>query len=128
MYHTLLLILPLLISATPVRSADRMDGRLSALLERAGPGMRIHAWVSFTDKGTPGRFSVPTGVVSERSLQRRARVRPADALVDATDLPLEESYVRAVAERVERVRHSGSRLEQVAGQRTQGVRYGREAR
>ncbi len=62
-------------------------------------------WVHLRDKGPhAAKSGVRQNVVSERSLRRRAKVRPPDQLVDEHDLPLYATYVDAVAERVTRVR------------------------
>jgi serine protease AprX len=100
---TRLSLLFLIIAFTlPLRAGEenKTDARLSHALATLPPDGRTLAWVFFTDKGTHERFaaSVPRSVVSERSLQRRAKVRTAEALVDYTDLPVEQSYVRQVTD------------------------------
>ena len=61
----------------------------------------------FVDKGSHvlGKVDIPTAIVTERALQRRATVLPADQLLDVSDLPLEERYIRDVEETGARVRH-----------------------
>jgi serine protease AprX len=83
-------------------SAEAVIGpRLAERLTGAASDDRIVAWVSFTDKGASEmlRNAVPRSVVSERSILRRMKVRPASQLVDYTDLPVSERYVAAVASR-----------------------------
>ena len=64
-------------------------------------------WVYLADKGVHElkKGAVPTDVVSELSLRRRAKVRPGGNLVDYTDLPLDPGYVRQIAALVQEVRH-----------------------
>jgi subtilisin family serine protease len=58
---------------------------------------KILVWVEFTDKGeNDALLSSPHQVLTKESLQRRMKVRPADMLVDYSDLPLNEGYVSEV--------------------------------
>jgi hypothetical protein len=78
----------------------------AALPAAAGPDDPVPVWVFFTDKGSSEVYAaaVPRDVVSERSVARRLKVRPAAVVVDRDDLSLEEEYVRAVTDRVTRLR------------------------
>ena len=79
-------------------SASKIGGRLSGRLHSSGSQDSYTVWVTFTDKGPDVMHKVcnPSSLLSERSLQRRRNVLPADALVDDTDLPVEPFYVEAV--------------------------------
>jgi subtilisin family serine protease len=82
-------------------------GRLLAKVYPAMTGSETQlVLVTFADKGPGARalLGSPAGLVSERSLARRAKVRKAGALVDLADVPLERSYVRAV-QGIAAVRH-----------------------
>jgi len=102
-------LLALLLSASlpsTAFSTDKIGSRLSAVMNASGPADEIVAWVYFTDKGSHEmmKSSVPRSVVSERSLQRRAKVRAENELVDYTDLPVEQNYIDEVSSQVIRVR------------------------
>jgi len=75
-------------------------------MNESTPNDEIVAWVYFTDKGIHElqKNSIPSTVVSERSLMRRMKVRPTNQLVDYTDLPVDELYVQQIASQVIRVR------------------------
>ncbi len=94
--------------------------RLEALLKRAGPTEKLTYWVFFADKGTTPlrKLSNPRSLVSERSIQRRLNVLPADRLVDETDLPLEQRYVDQVASLVTHVRQRSKWLNGVSVEAT----------
>jgi len=79
----------------------------------AAADTEILAWVYFHEKSA-AQEPVPANVVSERSLRRRAKVRPAAALVDATDLPVDEAAVGRVAARVAAVRQRSRWLNAVS--------------
>jgi serine protease AprX len=101
------LIAILLGAVSTTASAGAVIGaRLAEQLGGARADDRIVAWVSFTDKGSSEslRNAVPRTVVSERSLLRRMKVRPATHLVDYTDLPVSEEYVAAVTAQVSALR------------------------
>jgi subtilisin family serine protease len=80
-------------------SGAQTTARLEASLQSAVPGNSLTVWIYFTDKGnrTFEKLSMPGQLISPRSLQRRGRIRPADQLVDATDLPVEQTYIDQVA-------------------------------
>ena len=84
----------------------KTDARLAEVLQRLSPTDEVLAWVFFTDKGSHEflKASVPHNVVSERSIQRRLKVRLLSDVVDYTDLPVEKSYVDQIAPHVNRVR------------------------
>lgn len=66
----------------------------------------LNVWIYFRDKGAiESQRPYPRSVVSPRSLDRRRRILPESALIDATDLPVNQSYIRAVQPLVIRVRH-----------------------
>ncbi len=80
---------------------------LSKRLAEISAGEECLVLVSFKDKGS-GRH-VQSGevreLVSEKSLQRRRKVRSADALLDDADLPLDRAYVAEVGRRVTTLRN-----------------------
>lgn len=103
--HVRTVMLLLLIASTSVY-AQKIHPRLQRVLNAISPNQETVAWVYFQDKGPHEalRNSVPASVVSERSLQRRHKVRSADALVDYSDLPVAQSYMDELATRVIRIR------------------------
>ena len=64
-------------------------------------------WVYFKDKGpnAMAKLNDPLSIVSQRSLDRRSKVKPAGELLDYTDIPLYSDYVNTVAGNVTKVRH-----------------------
>ena len=52
-------------------------------------------WVYFADKGSnlDGYFSNPQSVVSQKSLDRRAKVLSQSSLIDFSDLPVNQNYI-----------------------------------
>ena len=96
---------------------NRTTGRLENVLRSAGPGDQIAVWVFFTDKGEAGRAIRPD-LVSTRALLRRARVLPANRLVDETDLPVNGEYIARVAPIVTRIRQTSKWLNGVSAEAT----------
>jgi len=90
-----------------VAAGDKLEARLAASLSSRPGAVPIHAWVYFLDKGIHEleKSRVPTNLVSARSLQRRLKVRPAESILDYTDLPVDEGYVAQVASKVLHIRH-----------------------
>jgi serine protease AprX len=63
--------------------------------------------IYFTDKGTKSRLRSlnASSLLSQRSIERRARVRGTTNIIDNQDYPLEQSYVQTVSQKVVGVRH-----------------------
>ncbi len=91
---------------------DRSTGRLENVLRSARADEQIAVWVFFADKGeaaSPGQ-----DIVSPRALERRARVLPANMLVDEADLPVSTAYIRALTPLVTRIRQTSKWLNGVS--------------
>ena len=52
-------------------------------------------WVTFRDKGNNVNelLAHPERFLTDRAIKRRMKVKPANALVDYSDIPLEQSYI-----------------------------------
>jgi serine protease AprX len=102
-----MLVLSALLCAHTAFSGSKIGGRLADRLHSNTSQSAYTVWVTFTDKG-PEAFHKTTNrssLLSERALQRRRNVLPADALVDESDLPVEQSFVEAVRATGASVRH-----------------------
>jgi serine protease AprX len=95
---------------------DRTTGRLENALRSAREDEQVAVWVFFIDKGETGR-PVPE-LVSPVALLRRARVLPANRLVDEADLPVSTEYIRALAPLVTRIRQTSKWLNAVSVEAT----------
>ncbi len=104
--YTVMIGCLLVIGITFASGASKIGDRLGSVLSRSSDNDQVLAWVFFTDKGSSEsmKASVPLNVVSERSIQRRLKVRAENNVVDYTDLPVEQQYVRELATHVMRVR------------------------
>jgi len=101
----LVLCVTLTLPSSSKADMEKIGPRLAESMGRASSTDELYAWVFFTDKGRHELNSTtPASVVSERSIQRRLKVRPYDQVVDYADLPVEESYVAEVATYVRTVR------------------------
>lgn len=93
-------------AGTLAASDGKIGPRLRQALTRADGSTELAVWVYFADRSDGDRAAAerPDRLVSARSLERRSKLLPADALVDATDLPVDEASVGEVARRVVSVR------------------------
>ncbi len=85
--------------------------------EKIGPGLlkalnnpgesKYIVCIFLKDKGPDVQkyLSNPLSLVSQRSLERRAKVLPAFNLVDFTDVPLYSQYVNTISQKILKVRH-----------------------
>lgn len=106
LFHVVTICCLLGVMANLTFGGDKIGSRLSSVLARSGDDDHVIAWVFFADKGSleSMRASVPLNVVSERSIQRRLKVRAENEVVDYTDLPVEQKYIDELATHVTRVR------------------------
>jgi subtilisin family serine protease len=92
------------VSAQAPAPTAKTSASLESLLRASRAGDAHAVLVYFRDKGTPAAARAAAREVSPRALQRRAlRGRPG-ALAAAEELPLADSYVRAVEARALRLR------------------------
>ncbi len=72
--------------------------QLREAIQQNGLDARYLCLITFTDKGPLGLLKAydPAALVTPRALARRANVLPPDRLVDESDLPVDEDYVREV--------------------------------
>jgi serine protease AprX len=85
---------------------DKIGPKLSAALDKTNEN-KFTVWVYFSDKG-PGanlKLQNPLSIVTERSLERRSKVKPQDQLVDFTDIPVYSEYIRLVSSQNTKVRN-----------------------
>jgi len=92
--------------------------RLARAWASIEPGETITAWVFLRDKGNPPQERPFFELISERSLRRRLRVRSPEEVIDSGDMPLDPSYVAAVAARVHQVRQRSKWLNAVSVEAT----------
>ncbi|NOS85829.1 MAG: S8 family serine peptidase [Ignavibacteria bacterium] len=107
-YYSLFIIISFLsLSFFSFRSTENKIGSmLSKALDNPANENYV-VWVYFKDKGpnAMAKLSNPLAIVSQRSLDRRSKVKPAGGLLDYTDIPLYGEYVSSVASNVVKVRH-----------------------
>ncbi len=91
-------------SFKPVDS--KIGQKLSYQLENTNKS-NFTVYVYLNDKGpdVAQYLANPLSLVSQRSLDRRAKVLPQGQLVSFTDVPLYENYVNTVSQNVTKVRH-----------------------
>lgn len=105
-----------LASPPAATAATRLDARLRAAVAALPAGQTLPVWVVLADKGVheAQKSAPPLNLVSERSLQRRAKVRPPGKLVDVADLAVDEAYVRSLAATGARIRQRSRWLNRVS--------------
>ena len=95
----------LLLLANSAAAADKLGERLRQALRPLRADDPVVVWVYLRDKGPDALHkAAPRDLVSERCIQRRLKVCPPSQVVGEMDLPLAETYVDAIAGRVQQVR------------------------
>ncbi len=76
-------------------SLTKITPQLKDVLNSANSTQEQLVWVFFNDKGDniESFYADPVSVVSQKSLDRRKKVLPADALIKNSDLPVNPGYI-----------------------------------
>ena len=76
-------------------SVEKLTPQLNAVVENSNPSEKLLVWIFFSDKGnqTDNYFLKPSTVVSEKSLNRRAKVLSQDKIISQRDLPVNQIYI-----------------------------------
>lgn len=103
-FLSLVLIGAILLSAN--FKTDKFGPNLKAKIE-SNKYQTYPVYVFFEDKGNniTNYLNNPLLLVSQKSLDRRAKVLSLNSLVDFTDIPLNREYVNQVSSRVNKVRY-----------------------
>lgn len=90
----IILMLVLLTSIYPQSVVEKFSPELQTKLNSINSSEKILVWIYFTDKGNSieNFLNNPALVVSEKSLQRRAKLNN-ESLIDVTDLPVNQNYI-----------------------------------
>ncbi|MFZ1321233.1 MAG: S8 family serine peptidase [Ignavibacteria bacterium] len=73
----------------------KISKNLSLLLNDMQQNEKVLIWISFKDKGenSSSLLASPETLVTQRSLDRRKKIKPAGKLVDPTDIPVSRNYI-----------------------------------
>ncbi|MFI5211321.1 MAG: S8 family serine peptidase [Ignavibacteria bacterium] len=104
-FFAVLMILGFIAFAFKTNSSKIGPGLEKVLLDQNQN--RFVVWIYLSDKGPEAnsKLSAPLQLVTQRSLDRRSKVKPMNALVDFTDIPLYGQYVDAVSSSVSKIRN-----------------------
>ncbi len=77
---------------------EKISPKLQQKMQSDSQTDKYLVWVYFTDKGNnlESFYSNPQTVVSQKSLERRAKVLRESKLIDFTDIPVNQSYVNSL--------------------------------
>ncbi|MBK7254173.1 MAG: S8 family peptidase [Ignavibacteria bacterium] len=84
------------------------------------PDKNLVVWIYLTDKG-PGalsKLSNPLNIVSQRSFERRLKVKTVAQALDFTDVPLNDAYVYEIKEKVIKIRNRSKWLNAISAEVT----------
>jgi subtilisin family serine protease len=121
MKRTLMILLMMLMSLTSLglglpAQSPKVSPRLQRVYDSVSDDERLLIWVYFADKGESleAKYQTVRQTLTLKSRQRRLTVRTPDRVIDFDDLPVESSYLVAVEQRVECLRHSSKWLNAVS--------------
>lgn len=106
-YSFFIVITFLCLSFLSFKSSENKIGTMLGKVLETPVNENYVVWVYFKDKGPNAisKLNNPLEIVSQRSLDRRSKVKPAGELLDYTDIPLYSDYINKVAGSVQKVRH-----------------------
>lgn len=118
-YYSFLIIITFLsLSFLSFRSAENKIGPMLGKVLSSSAENNFVVWVYFKDKGpnAMSELSSPLQIVSQRSLDRRSKVKPSGELLDYSDIPLYSAYVNEVASSVTKIRHGAKWLNSMSAE------------
>nr|HMS65401.1 S8 family serine peptidase [Ignavibacteria bacterium] len=97
--------------------SDKTGIHLSNKLENSVQN-KFTVWIYFTDKGEniSNKLASPQNLVSQRSLERRMKVKSTQELVDYTDIPVYDNYENTVSNFAIRIRNRSKWLNAVSAE------------
>lgn len=100
-YFLIIIFTSLILSFQGFNNADdyfKISKTLREELSLKNETDRTLIWITFKDKGINAEVKLahPENYLTQRSIERRAKVKPQGALVDFTDLPLNNEYVNEI--------------------------------
>lgn len=74
---------------------EKYSEKLKTEILNSQPNAELLVWITFNDKGPNAEnlLLYPNQIVSDKSLQRRAKVLPSNKLISSIDLPVNENYI-----------------------------------
>ncbi len=77
---------------------EKITPRLQLKMQSDNSSVSYLVWIYFADKGNnlDSYFANPQSVVSQKSLDRRAKVKQQSELIDFSDLPVNQNYINQV--------------------------------
>lgn len=86
---------------------NKITNRLSEKISELEDNQTELVWIYFTDKGKSLNkyFEKPSLVVSPKSLARRAKYYKAKPLIDITDIPVNEDYIKQLEKLGIKIKH-----------------------
>jgi hypothetical protein len=94
---------------------DKIGPRLTTVLENTSNNHFV-VWVYLRDKGPDAEQLLinPLNLVSQRSIDRRLKVKSPESVVDMTDVPVYNDYVNNIFNKVKKLRHRSKWLNAVS--------------
>ncbi len=73
----------------------KIGNKVSAEMNSKSDNEKILVWICFADKGSSvnSMLASPENFLTQKSIDRRKKVKPLNSLVDYTDIPLNNDYV-----------------------------------
>jgi len=96
--------------------ASKITEKLQHKIDSVSSNEKVLVWIYLSDKGNNQQeyYSNPKTVVSERSLQRRAKVKPKNKLIDFSDIPVYNNYIERLNRLGIKIKHKSKWLNAVS--------------
>ena len=77
---------------------NKLTGSLKNQIENSDGSGEYLVWIEFSDKGNSLQkiFNSPEKIVSKKSLERRSKVFSSTNLIDYSDLPVNQNYIKEI--------------------------------
>ena len=78
--------------------AEKFSNKLKNYLSKSKSDTELLVWIFFSDKGPKieSHLSKPQAILSQKSIQRRAKLKENKSLLDETDVPISQNYIQQI--------------------------------
>ena len=112
-----------LISVFPQNPLEKITPKLQLKMQSDSQSDKYLVWIYFKDKGTDldVYYSNPQSVVSQKSLDRRAKVLSESSIINFSDLPVNKNYIDELTAIGFEIKHKSKWFNAVSGYANQNL-------
>ncbi|NWF88176.1 MAG: S8 family peptidase [Ignavibacteriaceae bacterium] len=97
--------------------AEKFSNQLKNYLSKSKSDTELLVWIFFSDKGPKieSHLSKPQTILSQKSIQRRAKLKENKSLLDETDVPISQNYIQQIEAKGFKLKQKSKWLNGISG-------------